>query len=84
MIYVVWAKSCSPRDTLVGYATGDQEDIAAFFADRAEYGIYLQELIVTEVGKGYAAKRKDIESKLYAIEKETALLENELKSPTGI
>lgn len=83
MIYVVWAKSCSPRDTLVGYATGEKDDIAAFFADRAEYGIYLQELVVVDVGKGYAAKRKRIEKQLGDLHETTQLLENELKSPTS-
>jgi hypothetical protein len=81
MIYIVWAKSCSPRDTLVGYATGEKDDIAAFFADRAEYGIYLQELNIVAVGAGYAAKRDRIIEQAVHLRETADKLEKELSNP---
>ena len=84
MIYIVWAKSSSPRDTIVGYATGEKKDIEAYYHKRAEYGIYFEELRITNVCAGYADKHKRITEQVLNLRNTAAKLERELDSPESI
>lgn len=81
MIYIVWAKSSSNQDTFVGHATGDPEDIKAFFDDRKEYGLYLQAVKIVDVGAGYAYKRHRITEQAANLRETADKLEKELSNP---
>lgn len=77
-IRIVRAKSCSGRDTLVGYAIGSDEDIKAYFDKQSEYGLYLEPLKVVTVTPGYAERAQRIKQQVRELRKAADDLEREL------
>ncbi len=62
------------RDHLLGYVTGDQADIKAFYADRDVYGLSIRPIVVKTIPSGFAAcrerlvkERADYNQKIQAI-----------------
>lgn len=69
------------RNTLLGYAMGDHDDIAAYFESRKAYGLKMEEVVPILIPKGYASKREGLVEQKEALEAGLARTEAQIKSP---
>lgn len=58
-LYIVYAENTDSR-TFLGLATGNSEDIKAYYDSRKSYGLILEPAKIVEVYKGYADQRKQL------------------------
>ena len=77
IIYAVYADHAYSR-TLLGYATGNVEDIEAFFDSRKAYALVLVEVVSRHIPPGYAAKHNNLMARKQDLESELEQLNKEL------
>jgi hypothetical protein len=81
-VYAVYAKYLG-RDELLGYATGTEEDICGFYADKKGYGLYLKQVFPQHIPKGYADKRNALLQERTNLEKALKRVDKEIKNIGG-
>lgn len=76
--YAVYAKG-TDRDQLLGFATGQQEDIAAYFDDRKGYGIYCNAIKPVNIPSGYAIQRAKLIAQRQELERQIREIDSSIK-----
>lgn len=77
-LYIVFATH-TDRDIFVGFATGEVEDIEAYFDDRKAYGLRIEEAKPIKVEAGYAKRKNELAMKKAFLEAELRTLNNKMK-----
>ena len=79
-IKAVYAKHLD-RDKLLGYAVGEDADIYAFYDAQSGYGIYMKDVVVTPIPKGFAHRKECLLGRRRELEAEIAEIERQIRFP---
>ena len=81
-LYVVTTEGdCEGRSTrIVGYATGDPEDIKVFYDNMKEYQLYLGQVDLVHVSPSDVKQRRDLLTEKKDLEKRLKEIEAQIKT----
>lgn len=69
------------RNSLLGYAMGNRDDIAAYFDDRKDYGLEMEEVTPILIPSGYAGTKKSLMKRKEALEAEMSRIQAQIEFP---
>lgn len=78
-IMAVYAEGLD-RDYLLGFSTGDQKDIAAFYDNKKQFGLKLVPIAVKAIPTGFADRKADLVTKRDELQKQLDDLNKQIKS----
>ncbi len=82
IIYAVFAKGLD-RDALVGYATGEWEDIESYYHEQQNYGLYIKEVKPVNVPRGHRIAMGELMKEKNRVQEELCKIERKIRESGG-
>lgn len=82
MMYAVYANHENHRNFL-GIASGDMQDIEAFYESRKAYGLDIEPIQVNHIPAGFAVEKAALKERRRVVAEQLAALDGQLKKHYG-
>lgn len=81
LVHIAYSSDCQGYRRVLGHVTAEcHEDVVAYFAEDAGYGLHIEPIRITAIPEGYAVRKNELLRERAELQKKLKEIEDKLKN----